>query len=128
MSANILSAYFSHSWKPAHLPLNLAVWERLSKHCHLLIDQPVQRMREMAPPWYISRIEALIRRSDVFIGCVPASDTAVSETKSGDWRVRCSPFLLFEIRLAERANLPRFILFDHESRFRPSGQAGTHAR
>lgn len=128
MSTNILSAYFSHSWRPAHLPLNLAVWERLSKHCHLLIDQPVQKPREKSPPWYISRIESLIRRSDVFIACVPAADVAPNEERDGDWKLRCSPYLLFEIRLAERANLPRFILFDRESRFRPSGQPGPHAR
>ncbi len=125
---SVLSAYFSHSWKPAHLPLNLAIWERLSKHCHLLIDQPVQKTREQSPPWHISRLESLIRRSDVFIACVPAAGAASNDGRAGDWNVRCSPFLLFEIRLAERADLPRFILFDPKSLFRPAGPTGPHAR
>lgn len=127
-SNNILSAYFSHSWKPADLPLNLALWERISKYCHLLIDQPVQHMSETAPPWYISRIESLIRRSDVFIACMPAAAAAPDETKPGDWRLRCSPYLLFEIRLAQRANLPRFIIFDRSTGFRPPAQTGPHVR
>ena len=119
-----LSAYFSHSWKPAHLPLNLAVWERLSKRCHLLIDQPVQTIRETSPPWYINRIEALLRRSDVFVACMPPTDRAPNETLGGDWRLRCSPYLLFEIRMAERADLPRFIVYDRESRFQPGPRRG----
>lgn len=125
---NLLSAYFSHSWKPDDLPLNLALWERISKHCRLLIDQPMQEMGDASPPWYISRIESLLRRSDVFIACMPARPKAPDETKSGDWKLRCSPWILFEIRLAERANLPRFILFDRNTHFRPPEQPGPHVR
>ncbi len=107
-----LTAYFSHSWKPQHLPINLALWKRCSKHCNLLVDQPVHEMGSDSPPYYISRIESLIRRSDVFIACIPPADSCPDETIDGDWRLRCSPYILFEMRLAERANLPRFILYD----------------
>ena len=41
--------------------------------------------------------------------------------------MRCSPYILFEIRSAERADLPRFILFDPRTGFRPPPNAGPHA-
>jgi hypothetical protein len=125
---NSLSIYFSHSWKPPHLPVNLGLWERIARHCHLLIDQPVHELREKAPPWYISRIESLMRRSDAFVACMPSAPAAPNDALDGDWAVRASPWLLFEIRLAERANLPRFVLYDWDSQFAPSGPQGPYAR
>ena len=120
-----LGAYFSHSWK-SHLPLHLAMWRRLQRHCHLLIDRPVQETRDSNPPYYISRIESILRRSDVFVACLPRIDPSNRATKSkpkGDWGLNCSPYILFEIRLAERAGLPRFILYDPTTGFKPPDQA-----
>jgi hypothetical protein len=123
-----LSTYFSHSWNPSHLPLNLALWEQLAQKCDLLIDRPVRELGDAAPPWYISRIESLIRRSDAFVGCIPARERAADESLAGDWRLRCSPYILFETRLAERMDLPRFVLYDRDSRFQPREIAAPHAR
>ncbi len=125
-----LAAYFSHSWK-THLPLHLAIWKRLHGKCHLLIDKPVQQTRDSKPPYYISRIESILRRSDAFVACLPAIDAAGHAEKAGrggDWRLRCSPYILFEIRLAERADLPRCILYDPRTGFQPPVHSGSHAR
>jgi hypothetical protein len=127
--SNTLAAYFSHSWK-THLPLNLAVWRRLHHSCHLLIDKPVQQTRDSTPPYFISRIESLLRSSDVFVACLPKTDPPSQAAPSGDpgdWGVRCSPYILFEIRLAERADLPRFILYDPKTGFRPPAIPRPHA-
>jgi hypothetical protein len=124
----MFSAYFSHSWKFAHLSLNLAIWKRLSTRCLLLIDQPVQTLKDESPPWYICRIESLMRRSDVFVACIPPGAKSQDSSRAGDWRLKCSPYMLFELRLAERANLPRFVLYDRESLLQPPTNAGSHVR
>ena len=112
-----LGAYFSHSWKPDFLPLNLAIWERIHGKCHLLIDRPVQE-GDTAPPYHISRIEALMQRADLFIACLPGDDR-MSGAGQGDWGLRCSPYILFEIRMAERSGMPLFIVYDPNTSFRP---------
>lgn len=124
-----LSAYFSHPWK-THLPLNLAVWERLCGKCHLLLDRPIQHIFEVRPPYFINRMESLLQRSDVFVACLPFGDppTAAQAAKGGDWQLRCSPYVLFEIRMAERADLPRFIVYDPRTGFAPPRNPGPHAR
>jgi hypothetical protein len=99
------------------------MWEMLSRDCHLLIDRP-EEASGGKPPYFISRIETLLRRSDVYVACLPALPSDRHETRrrgaQGDWRyTRCSPYILFELRLAERADLPRFVLYDLASRFRP---------
>jgi len=126
-------AYFSHSWKHEDSPLNLAIWARLAKSCRLLIDEPPIELGKTNPPYYISRIESLLRRSDLFVGCLPS----LPEPKwkqpppdaQGDWRYsKFSPYILFEIRLAERAGVPRLIIYDLESGFLPPSLVPPHSR
>jgi hypothetical protein len=127
-----LSAYFSHSWSDGDLPVNLALWEGLSQRCHLLVDQP-EPTAEAMRPYFISRIESVLRRADVFVGCVPSLPPQRQGPRipdaAGDWRFNlCSPYILFELRLAERANLPRFVLYDRASRFHPPAASSPHVR
>jgi hypothetical protein len=62
--------YFSHSWDHDDLPVNLMLWKHLSKHCQLWIDRPEPTADEDRP-YFISRIESLLRRADVFVCCLP---------------------------------------------------------
>ena len=127
-----VSAYFSHSWGALNLPINLMLWQALAADCHLLIDQP-DPVAEPSQPYFISRIESVMRQADVFVGCVPRLPVekqrpAVREAV-GDWRFHlCSPFILFELRLAERGDLPRFVLYDRASRFQPPAMTSPHVR
>jgi len=123
LTATPLSAYFSLSWNARDTLLNVNIWERLARDCHLLIDRP-EEAHGGKRPYFICRIETLMRRSDVFVCCLPALPperrTSRDPAAVGDWRYNeYSPFILFELRLAERADLPRFVLYDRESRFQP---------
>lgn len=114
------SVYFSHSWRPRDVDLNLAVWQILGAHCNLLVDQPEDAQKK---EYYINRLEELMRRADLFVSVLPHRDAAgngeVAPRVRGDAGLRCSPGSLFEIRLAERANLPRLVLYDDRTGFRP---------
>ncbi len=128
-----LAAYFSHSWKHEDTPINLAIWQALSSGCRLLIDRPPLAEESENPPYFISRIEALMRRSDVFVCCLPAKPREKCETPTagakGDWRYwKFSPYILFEIRMAERVGIPRFIVYDIESGFQPPPNAPSHSK
>jgi hypothetical protein len=106
--------YFSHSWLPEHVDLNLAFWDHLWADCLLLVDE---NERE-DPPYFVCRIETLIRRSDLFIAVlVPPDGRHGRRGTAGAHQV--SPFVLFEIALAERAHVPRLIVYDTGSRFEP---------
>lgn len=124
-----LAAYFSHPWK-THTALSIVLWERLAGTCHLLLDRPIQKIHEKSPPYFINRIESLLQRSDVFVACLPFSDTTSThpDESRSDWHLRCSPYILFEIRMAERVDLPRFIIYDPRSGFQPPESPGPHAR
>ncbi len=127
-----LAAYFSHSWSHHDLPINLMLWERLAGHCQLLIDKP-EPTAESDRPYFISRIESILRRADLFFGCLPALPLGKQAVRrpdaTGDWRYHlCSPYILFELRLAERADLPRFVLYDRASRFQPPPHSAPHVR
>lgn len=129
---SLLSAYFSHSWSPADLPVNLHLWHLVSSSCHLLIDKP-QPSSEDKRPYFISRIESVLRRADVFITCLPTLPQEKQKTRNpaatGDWRYHlCSPYILFELRLAERLDLPRIVLYDRQSRFQPPVNPAPHVR
>src|SRR3954451_22245419 len=95
-----LAVYFSQSWRPRDVDLNVRVWNEFSPYCELLVDDPEDSSAE--PPYYINRIEELLQRADVFLG--------VLTYRAQDSGLRCSPYMLFEIRLAERVDLPRLIL------------------
>ncbi len=118
-----LSAYFSHSWSDADLPANLMLWEQIADKCRLLIDKPEPTFED-TQPYFISRIEALMRRADVFVACIPTLPAEKQKPRIpnaiGDWRHNlCSPYILFELRLAERLDIPRLVLYDRNSEFRP---------
>jgi hypothetical protein len=129
-TTDYFAAYFSHSWSDRDVAINLMLWKQLAERCRLLIDKP-QPTTDEARPYFISRIESLVRRSDVFVACLPALPPEKRQPRppgaTGDWRYNlCSPYILFELRLAERADLPRFVLYDLESRFQPPAHAAPH--
>jgi hypothetical protein len=108
------------------------LWKELAGHCHLLIEKP-QPTSEATRPYFISRIETLIRRSHLFVACLPMlpdhKRAKHTRAATGDWLYRCcSPYILFELRLAERANVPRFVLYDEASLFKPPADPPRHVR
>jgi hypothetical protein len=111
------SIYFSHSWRPADVELNLQVWRELADHFELLVDVPEEPGAN--PPYYINRIEELLRRTDLFLSVLTHRDPPPGEFSGPDARLRCSAYSLFEIRLAERADIPRLILYERSTRFSP---------
>lgn len=126
------AAYFSHSWSHHDLPVNLMLWQHISRHCHLLIDQP-RPSSESLNPYFISRMESIIRHADVMMCCLPAIPAEKRSLRKqnavGDWRyTACSPYILFELRLAERLDLPRFVLYDRDSRFVKPTHLPPHVR
>lgn len=109
--------YISHSWRPRDVELNLQVWQELKDDCELLVDVPEQPGAN--PPYYINRIEELLRRTDLFLSILTFREPSEGDFTSQDAYLRCSPYSLFEIRLAERADIPRLILFERSTGFRP---------
>ena len=115
---NRFAVYISHSWRPRDVDLNLKVWQELAEDCELLVDVPEQLGAN--PPYYINRIEELLRRTDLFLGILTYREPRAGEFRDPqDALLRCSPYSLFEIRLAERADIPRLILFERSTGFRP---------
>ena len=126
------AAYFSHSWDHRDLPVNLMLWQQIAEHCHLVIDQP-QPSSEEERPYFISRLESMMRHADVMMCCLPAAPpekrTERVSGATGDWRYNaCSPYILFELRLAERLDLPRLVLTDRDSRFKLPRHSAPHVR
>lgn len=123
------AAYFSHSWNAENLPINLLLWRHIACRCHLVIDQPEPTFEDKRP-YFISRMETLMRHADVMICCLPAQKRDVEFCgDAGDWRpTATSPYILFELRLAERLDLPRLVLFDAGSRFQAPPYAPPHVR
>jgi hypothetical protein len=111
------SLYFSHSWKPRDVDLNVSVWDALCHHCELLVDAPETPGAD--PPYYINRIEELLRRADLFVSVLTYRETPDPDFTGPDARMRCSPYSLFEIRLAERVDIPRLILYERSTAFKP---------
>lgn len=105
-----LAVYCSHSWRPRDVDLNLRVWRELGGACELLVDAPEEPGAD--PPYYINRIEELLRRTDLFV-------SVLTYREPSEEQVRCSPYALFEIRLAEQANIPRLVLYERGTNFRP---------
>jgi hypothetical protein len=114
---NRFAIYISHSWRPRDVELNLQIWQELADDCELLVDVPEQPGAR--PPYYINRIEELLRRTDLFLGILTYRPEDVAEFANQDAHLKCSPYSLFEIRLAERADIPRLILFERSTGFRP---------
>jgi hypothetical protein len=105
-----LAVYFSQSWKPRDVDLNVQVWKELSPTCELLVDEPEDASAEN-PPYYVNRIEELLQRADLFVAVL-----TYRPQKAG---IDCSPYMLFEVRLAERVGMPRLVLFERKTGFRP---------
>ncbi|MGB8885320.1 MAG: toll/interleukin-1 receptor domain-containing protein [Candidatus Korobacteraceae bacterium] len=111
------AVYFSHSWRPRDVDLNLLAWRALAQHCEILVDAPEEPGAN--PPYYINRIEELLRRTDLFVSVLTYRDPHPGDFTEADVQLRCSPYMLFEIRLAERAEIPRLILYERRTGFRP---------
>jgi len=71
------------------------------------------------PPYYINRIEELLRRADLFVSVLTQREPGPGDFPAGGSRLRCSPYSLFEIRLAERADIPRLVLYERSTGFKP---------
>jgi len=115
-SADKFAVYGSHSWRPGDVDLNRLVWSEIAKASELLVDVPDDSAAD--PPYYISRIEELLRRSDLFVSVLPHRTEADRPTGGSDV-LQCSVYALFEIRLVERFNLPRLVLYEQSTGFRP---------
>jgi hypothetical protein len=111
------AVYFSHSWRPRDVELNLQVWEELAADCTLLVDVPEEPGAD--PPYYINRIEELLRRTDLFVSILTYREPRPGELMAAGGSLRCSPYSLFEIRLAERADIPRLVLYERRTGFWP---------
>lgn len=111
------AVYFSHSWHAPDVELNVQVWRELAAGCALLADAPEEPGAH--PPYYINRIEELLRRTDLFVSVLTCREPGEGEFTQADGNLRCSPYSLFEIRLAERSDIPRLILYERGSGFWP---------
>ena len=119
MSKPQYALYLSHSWLPEHVDLNISLWDYVWDDVLMYVDDN----EEQAPPFYVSRIEHLIQRSDLFMAIlVPPSERDDSRTDSPGWVTESpgfSPYVSFEMDLARRADLPRFVLYDVTLGFEP---------
>ncbi|MCI0540872.1 MAG: TIR domain-containing protein [Verrucomicrobiales bacterium] len=126
------SVYFSHSWRAEDVDLNQAAWEALCPDCNLMVDEDTIA----EPPYFVSRIEQYIRRSDLFVAVLTfrgqpsdrVKQFAALAGKSADCDTRCSEASLFEVRLAERARKPRLVLFDPRTKFVPGSSNSSHVK
>ncbi len=97
------TAYLSHSWLPEHVDLNHDVWDRM----HTYVDMAVDAPDGSVPPYYVNRIESQVRRADIFVAVLPMPTSAPAD-------YRGSPYQLFEMALAIRADLPRLVIYDEQ--------------
>ncbi len=95
----------------------MQVWEELAADCSLLVDVPEEPGAD--PPYYINRIEELLRRTDLFVSILTFRERREAGPVAGGADLRCSPYSLFEIRLAERADIPRLVLYERGTGFWP---------
>src|SRR5215831_8746870 len=107
------AVYFSHSWRPPDVELNLLVWKELADRCEILVDAP--EVPGATPPYHINRIEELLRRADLFVAVLTHRDPQEGDFTPADSHLHCSPYMLFEIRLAERSEIPRLILYERST-------------
>src|SRR3954447_12753051 len=116
----MMASYYSHSWRPQDVDLNLCVWEEIAPRCSLLVDAN-RREDGKAPSYYINKLEEFARRSDIFIAVLTHREPDREKgPREGGRLLRCSAASLFEIRLAERARRPRLVLYDNRTGFRPA--------
>ena len=117
----MIEAYFSHSWRPEDVQLNVLVWNVIAEYSVLYIDYEGNDNKT----YYINRLEELIRKSEVFVSVLAYRDDDGQENnQKPDYKLKCSPAALFELRLAERARKPRWIIYDDRTGFRPMSRGG----
>lgn len=111
-----LECYFSHSWASQDVALNVIVWETIANACELYVDAEGAE----TGAYYINRLEELIRKSNVFVS-VLAYRVRGHDNPGGrpDYQLSCSAAALFEVRLAERARKPRWVIYDDRTGFVP---------
>ena len=110
------AAYLSHSWRPRDVDLNLLVWNEIKNTCEMLVDVPEEAGPD--PPYYVNRIEELLRRSDLFVCVLTYRPASNAQPDCPDAAVQCSPYAIFEIRLAERFDRPRLVLYERRTGFK----------
>jgi hypothetical protein len=115
VQASKFSLYLSHSWRPADVDLNVYLWRHLSQLCTLLVDDNAGG----EPPYFINRIEEYIRRADLFFAVLTDRSPTKNDGSDAEPPPWCSKASLFEVRLAERARKPRFVLYERGCAFEP---------
>ena len=98
-----LMAYFSHSYRPEDNRVNLHFWDMFSRHnlC-FAVDPPSTDRR----PMDVMYLEWLMAQSACFISVIPR--------RAGSSPIPCSPYQIFEYRLAVRAGKPRLIFLQND--------------
>jgi hypothetical protein len=110
-----IEVYISHSWRPEHVAVNGLVWDVISKDCQLFVD----RDGADTGVYYVNRLEELIRGSEAFVSVLTYRDENAGDGIGPDSELRCSKWALFELRLAERARKPRWVIYDARTGFIP---------
>lgn len=105
-----LMAYFSHSYRPVDNPVNLHFWEMFSERGLSFAVDPPSRGRR---PMDVTYLEWLMAQSACFVAVIPRREDAPSPF--------CSPYQLFEYRLAVRAGMPRLIFLQDDLEARRLG-------
>ncbi len=115
----MIETYFSHSWRPADVELNVLVWEKIAPKCCLSVDREGSERREGG--FFVNRLEYLIGQSQAFVSMLAfRGETPEKQLPTRqDSDLKCSKASLFEIRLAERARKPRLVIYDQGTRFVP---------
>lgn len=116
MAERRLGIYMSHSWKSRDVDLNVRVWEEFAPDCELLVDKPEEPGAD--PPYYINRIEELLQRADLFLSILTYRNQTQGDSSGVSAGFQCSPYSLFEVRLAELADIPRLILYERTTLFK----------
>jgi hypothetical protein len=109
------AVYLSHSWRTRDVELNARVWNEVESACELLVDAPETSGAD--PPYYINRIEEQLRRSDLFL-CVLTQRDQEATGAAAEPPLQCSAYSLFEIRLAQRFDIPLLVLYERSTGFK----------
>ncbi len=109
------AVYLSHSWRTRDVELNARVWNEVESACELLVDAPETSGAD--PPYYINRIEEQLRRSDLFL-CVLTQRDQQATGAAAEPPLQCSAYSLFEIRLAQRFDIPLLVLYERSTGFK----------
>jgi CHAT domain/TIR domain len=104
-----LMTYFSHSYQAQDARINLHFWRMLSRHGLYFAVDPKSEEDPAPPdvaPMDVTYLEWLMEQSACFVAVVPFRKERPARN--------CSPYQLFEYRLAVRAKKPRLIFFEKD--------------